>query len=214
MRARRLNFHNLLEHGWKEAEFTMPSDLKAPPTCQTCFYLLHQQISFQTYCVWLAPTFSLLYTPLPCFQSSVKLMETLNSVTQIGMGSKHLPASATLAKHPKNLLLKCLFSSKSQRDPGVPKLKLLWQRMSGVIKILKMVSELTGPLVELSLKVQLHWLPSPSGFELDLSPSVTHSVPVSHSSMCDLFHKMGYRNTASPPFYMIVLTVSKPCFLG
>lgn len=29
MRARRLNFHNL-EDGWKEAEFTMPSDLKAP----------------------------------------------------------------------------------------------------------------------------------------------------------------------------------------
>jgi hypothetical protein len=52
-------------------------------------------------------------------------MGSLNFMMQIAKGNEHLSTSATLAKHPKNLLLKCLFSSKNQHDPGVLKLKLL-----------------------------------------------------------------------------------------
>lgn len=52
-------------------------------------------------------------------------METLNFKMQIAKGNEHLSTSATLAKHPKNLLLERLFSSKYQHDPGVLKLTLL-----------------------------------------------------------------------------------------
>lgn len=41
--------------------------------------------------------------------------------------NEHLSTSAVLAKHPPNLLLEYLFSSKYQHDPGVLKLKLLWE---------------------------------------------------------------------------------------
>ena len=56
---------------------------------------------------------------------SWKLMGTLNFKMQIAKGNEHLSTSATLAKHPKNLLLEHLFSSKYQHDPGVLKLTLL-----------------------------------------------------------------------------------------
>ncbi|KAF5914035.1 hypothetical protein HPG69_010194 [Diceros bicornis minor] len=52
-------------------------------------------------------------------KSSLKLMETLNFMMQIAKGNEHLSTSAMLAKHPKNLLLECLFSSKYQHDPDI-----------------------------------------------------------------------------------------------
>lgn len=98
-----------------------------------------------------------------------------------------------VGKASKNLLLKCLFSSKSQRDPGVLKLKLSWQRKERVIKILQMVSELTGLLAELSLKMQPDWLHFPSSHEFNLNPSVIHSTHVSHSSILWSYLMKWYR---------------------